>query len=48
MITGSELLRAEIERVWDIDRSEVIDKVYYLENGCRYRKPNPGDGPVGL
>ena len=33
MITGSELLRGEIERVWDIDRSEVIDKVYYLENG---------------
>lgn len=24
MITGSELLRTAIERVWDIDRSEVI------------------------
>jgi len=29
MITGSELLRAEIERVCDIDRSEVIKLVEY-------------------
>ena len=45
MITGSELLRAEIERVWDIDRSEVIDKVYYLENGTLVLKPQHHDVP---
>ena len=31
MITGRQLLREEIEQVWDIGRSEVIDHVYYLE-----------------
>ena len=45
MITGSELLRAEIERVWDIDRSEVIDKVYYLENGTLVLRPQHHDVP---
>ncbi len=33
MITKRELLREDIPRVWDIDRSEVIDNVYRLENG---------------
>lgn len=45
MITGSELLRAEIEQVWDIDRSEVIDKVYYLENGTLVLRPQHHDVP---
>jgi hypothetical protein len=43
--TGSELLRAEIERVWDIHRSEVIDKVYYLENGTLVLRPQHHDVP---
>lgn len=33
-MTGRELLRQEIEQVWKIDRSEVIDNVYRLENGA--------------
>jgi predicted N-acetyltransferase YhbS len=33
MITSRLLLREEIEKVWAIDRSEVIDNVYYLKNG---------------
>ena len=33
MITGRQLLREEIERVWTIDRSEAIDSVYYFEHG---------------
>ena len=28
-----ELERAEIDRIWDIDRSEVIDGIYHLEHG---------------
>ena len=39
MITGRDLLREEIERVWNIDRSEVIDNVYHLENGALVLKP---------
>jgi len=35
MITvGRQLLRDEIPQVWTIDRSEVIDGVYYLRNGA--------------
>jgi GNAT superfamily N-acetyltransferase len=33
MVSGRELLREEIETVWSIDRSEVIDAVYHFENG---------------
>src|SRR5262245_56147884 len=33
MITGRELSREEVELVWGIDRSEVIDGVYRLESG---------------
>ena len=32
MITIRELMREEIEQIWDIDRSEVIENVYYFEN----------------
>jgi predicted N-acetyltransferase YhbS len=28
-----ELTRAEVERVWEIDRREVIEKVYHLRDG---------------
>jgi predicted N-acetyltransferase YhbS len=38
-ITGRELLREEVKRVWDIDRSEVIENIYYLENGKLVLKP---------
>jgi len=33
MIRGRTLTRDEVEKVWTIDRREVIDAVYYLENG---------------
>ena len=33
MIEGRELARDEIERIWAIDRSEVIDAVYQLVGG---------------
>jgi len=33
MIRGKMLARDEIEDIWNIDRSEVIDAVYYLEGG---------------
>jgi predicted N-acetyltransferase YhbS len=39
VITGRDLLREEIEQVWNIDRSEVIDNVYHLENGALVLKP---------
>jgi predicted N-acetyltransferase YhbS len=31
VITGRDLKREEIERVWKIDRSEIIEKIYYAE-----------------
>jgi len=34
MISGRTLTRDEIKQVWGIDRSEVIDAIYYLENGA--------------
>ncbi len=33
MVSDRALSRDEITKVWTIDRSEVIDAVYYLENG---------------
>jgi predicted N-acetyltransferase YhbS len=33
MITGREISRDEIKMIWTIDRSEVIEAVYYLEQG---------------
>lgn len=33
MIRGRTLARDEVKEVWAIDRSEVVDAVYYLENG---------------
>ncbi len=43
MITGRPLLREEIEKVWTIDRSEVIDNVYYFESGALVLKPEHHD-----
>ncbi len=39
MIVGKELVREEIILVWSIDRSEVIENVYYFENGNLVLKP---------
>jgi len=39
MIIGRELIREEIEQIWAIDRSEVINKVYYYEQGELVLKP---------
>jgi predicted N-acetyltransferase YhbS len=39
MISGRELKRTEVESVWQIDRAEVIENVYYLENGQLVLKP---------
>ena len=39
MITGRDLQRTEIERVWQIDRAEVIENVYCLEHGQLVLKP---------
>ncbi len=39
MITGRELARAEVYRLWEIDRREVIENIYYLESGGLVLKP---------
>jgi predicted N-acetyltransferase YhbS len=39
MITTRELLREEIEQIWGIDRSEVIENIYNFENGVLVLKP---------
>lgn len=43
MITGRTLSRDEISKVWTIDRAEVIDAVYYLEDGALVLKPEHYD-----
>src|SRR5271155_271076 len=40
---GRELLRQEVEQVWSIDRSEVTDNVYRLENGDLVLRPEHHD-----
>jgi predicted N-acetyltransferase YhbS len=42
-MTGRSLSRDEIPKVWTIDRSEVIDAVYYLEDGALVLKPEHYD-----
>lgn len=42
-MTARELLREEIEQVWNIDRSEVIDNIYYLESGALVLRPEHYD-----
>jgi predicted N-acetyltransferase YhbS len=39
VITGRDILREEIEQVWNIDRSEVIENIYRLENGALVLRP---------
>jgi predicted N-acetyltransferase YhbS len=39
MITERNLLRREIKEIWTIDRREVIEAVYYFEDGCLVLKP---------
>ena len=39
VITRRNLIREEIEQVWNIDRSEVIDNIYRLENGALVLRP---------
>ena len=43
LIKTRELLRDEIAQVWAIDRSEVIDNIYYYENGELILKPEHYD-----
>jgi len=45
LITGRELLRQEIGRVWNIDRSEVVDNIYHFENGTLVLRPQHYDIP---
>ena len=39
MITGRDLKREEIDLVWSIDRSEIIENIYYPEQGGLVLKP---------
>jgi hypothetical protein len=48
VITGRELLRPEIEQIWRIDRSEVADNLYYLENGLLVLRSEHYDMPSFL
>lgn len=43
MITIRTLLRKEIEHVWNIDRSEVVDNIYRFENGTLVLRPHSFD-----
>lgn len=39
MISGRKLGRGELKELWVIDRSEVIDAVYHLDNGALVLQP---------
>jgi predicted N-acetyltransferase YhbS len=43
MITGRNLSRDEIDEIWTIDRSEVVDAAYHLENGVLVLRPEHFD-----
>jgi predicted N-acetyltransferase YhbS len=43
MITARELTRDEIAQIWGIDRREVTEDVYHLENGALVLKPEHYD-----
>ena len=45
MISGRKLLREEIEQVWNIDRSEVINNIYRFESGTLVLSPHHFDVP---
>ena len=42
-LSGRELTRDEIPRLWEIDRREVIDSIYYYEDGGLVLKPEHYD-----
>ena len=52
MITTRLLAQDEVTRIWEIDRSEVIERIYYYENGSLVLKDEhydmkgwpPGEG----
>lgn len=41
--SGRTLRREEIRQVWNIDRSEIIERVYYLQNGKLVLRPEHHD-----
>jgi len=43
VITARDLLREEIELIWSIDRSEVIEAVYTFENETLVLRPDHFD-----
>ena len=43
MISSRQLTQNEIDRIWEIDRAEVIDGVYYVEDGALVLKPEHYD-----
>lgn len=43
MISGRQLGREEIEKVWSIDRSELVDNIYHFDNGELELKPHRYD-----
>jgi GNAT superfamily N-acetyltransferase len=45
MISGRKLSRDEIKDIWAIDRGEVINAVYYLEQGALRLRPEHYDLP---
>lgn len=45
MISSRKLLREEIEQVWNIDRSEMIENIYRFENGTLVLRPHNFDVP---
>ena len=45
MKTGRELRRDEVEHVSEIDRSEMVENIYRLENGALVLKPHHFDIP---
>ncbi len=42
-LDARELTRSEVSRYWDIDRREVIDNIYYYENGALVLNPEHYD-----
>jgi len=45
VISSRKLLREEIAQVWNIDRSEIIENVYRVENGTLVLRPHHVDVP---
>ena len=45
VISSRKLLREEIEHVWNIDRSELVENIYRFENGTLVLRPHNFDVP---